>query len=390
MQRPSATRCSRKWSTTRRPARLQQSSREYSPAHGDRRSRRNPHRPCRNALSPQSAGDQGRAAKAGTIPAIAAVVGGGGERCSRPFGVRSSPLSAESERVVDLIEGPPAAPLPHRRNVPRCPTVCVNDSTRRVSGRRPRQAPSCSCTPWLCRPPPSNDRVTAPLAEGRRFLTPNFPGYGDSTGPIGAEISAMPNRVAELSSTPWALDTVDLFGQRLRRLRRPGCWRSTHPARCGTRLILVGYRAPGPFQKTGEGAAPGHCSQKVTADRHWPPSSTPPCCGCSRPPISQPQPMVSPSAASPCPGRSDALLPMACGALVLLDHAATAGGDRPSGPSSWLRPSRDHTRQPDLSRALAEHPRRAPRSSFRRRRALARSVQARGRPRSVLTSFPDG
>jgi 3-oxoadipate enol-lactonase len=55
------------------------------------------------------------------------------------------------------------------------------------------------------------DRVLPALAASRRVLTPNFPGYGGTTGPMGGEIRDFGNLVAGFLDA-LGIDKVDLLG----------------------------------------------------------------------------------------------------------------------------------------------------------------------------------
>ncbi|ROU03795.1 alpha/beta fold hydrolase [Histidinibacterium lentulum] len=188
------------------------------------------------------------------------------------------------------------------------------------------------------------DRVTGPLAEGRRVITPNFPGYGASTGPIGSEIAAYGDFVAGFLDA-MDLGTVDLLGNGYGGFVAQAV-ALDHAARVD-RLILVDT-GPG-FPEAGKVPLRG-LQAKVTAEgmsavldaamlRMFPPAyieAAPEVIAERREALSKADP---------------ALFANACGALVALDHGPRLA--QIGHPTLVMVGLEDQTTPPDLSRALA-------------------------------------
>jgi 3-oxoadipate enol-lactonase len=188
------------------------------------------------------------------------------------------------------------------------------------------------------------DIVIAPLSAGRRVLTPNFPGYGASTGPIGGDIAAYADRFAGFLDA-LGLDRVDLLGNgyggfvaQAVALGRPGRV---------DRLILVDT-APG-FPEPAKVPLRG-LQAKVTADGMsgvldaamlwmFPPAYI------------EAAPAVIAERRAALAKADPALFANACGALVKLDHGPRLA--EIGHPTLVMVGLEDQMTPPDLSRALA-------------------------------------
>lgn len=188
------------------------------------------------------------------------------------------------------------------------------------------------------------DRVVPELAAGRRVLTPNFPGYGASTGPIGGDIFAYGDRVVGFLDA-LGLDRVDLLGNGYGGFVAQAV-ALAHSARVD-RLILVDT-APG-FPEPAKVPLRG-LQAKVAADgmagvldaamlRMFPPAYI----------AAAPEVIAERRAAL---SRADPVLfANACGALVALDHGPRLA--EIAQPTLVMVGLEDQTTPPELSRALA-------------------------------------
>lgn len=189
------------------------------------------------------------------------------------------------------------------------------------------------------------DRVTGPLSEGRRVLTPNFPGYGDSTGPIGGDIFDYADRVAGFLDA-MDLEQVDLLGNGYGGFVAQAV-ALAHPGRVD-RLILVdtgpGFPEPAKVPLRG-------LQGKVLSDgmagvldaamlRMFPPAYI------------EVAPEVIAERRAALAKADPTLFANACGALIVLDHGPRLG--EIAHPTLVMVGLEDQTTPPELSRTLAE------------------------------------
>lgn len=189
------------------------------------------------------------------------------------------------------------------------------------------------------------DGVIPQLSADRRVLTPNFPGYGASTGPIGDDIASYGDWVAGFLDA-LELEKVDLLGNGYGGFVAQAVALS-HPDRVD-RLILVDT-APG-FPEPAKVPLRG-LQAKVTADgmsavldaamlRMFPPAYI------------EAAPEVIAERRAALAKADPTLFANACGALVALDHGPRLGE---IGHATLVMVGlEDQTTPPDLSRTLAE------------------------------------
>lgn len=188
------------------------------------------------------------------------------------------------------------------------------------------------------------ERVIPALAADRRVLTPNFPGYGASTGPIGTEITDYANRVAAFLDA-LGIAKVDLLGNGYGGFVAQAV-ALEHPQRVG-KLMLVDT-APA-FPEPAKVPLRG-LKAKVTAEgmegvldaamlRMFPPAYI------------EAAPEVIAERRAALAKADPALFANACGALVALDH--TPRLPEIAHPTMVMVGLEDQTTPPDLSRALA-------------------------------------